>query len=519
MAEKANGAGTANDNTLGPLDFGLYSSFLAYQSPLQTSWIAAAHGVPGGPREEGFTYVQQGCGPAFALAVLAASYPDAKFVGLESDMGQLERARKLASNAGLANLDIRPMPAADADLPQADILALSTILSWLGPDERAHTLTRAHRALNDNGIVCVQYSALPGNAAMDTLYALLRGTAETLDGDPVTRLAGAVQRTIDLARGGAVFFNAYPAAAQALQGIAQTHPSLGVHEVLHSRAQALYHSEVRNAMAAASLRYVGNGQLDLNYIELSVPLQTRPMVEAARTPELSELLQDFASNRQARADLYAKGPKLAAEDLSEALAPFRLTRFSVGDDTLARQQMSQQTGIDLTAQVYTELFRALEGHALTVGELVERPEMRKHARPRLLKAIQLATGLGLITLIRNGVSLVTGPLPEALAMNGVLNEGFLENNLDNPEGVAFAAPVTGMRVLLSMQERWLLHAVLGGDLGPVFDSLKARGLELKDKEGTPASKETFVNAVMSDVSNFRRQAAERLYRVGVLTAG
>lgn len=517
MADEQETAKTGNDNALGPLDFGLYSSFLAYQSPLQVSWIAAAHGAHLPPRDNTFTYVQLGSGPAFALAVLAASYPDAHFIGLESDPAMVERAQRLVTNGGLTNLEIRPFSSGDDDLPNADILTVSTILSWMSAEERARVTAAAHRALNDNGILCVQYAALPGNAAVDGLYMMLRHLAETLDGDPVQRLHGAVQRTLDLARGGAMFFTSYPMASQALQGIAQTHPSLGVHEVTHSAPHAFYHHEVRQEMAAAGFAYAGSGQLDLNHVELSTPIQTRPIIEAARTPELRELLIDFARNQPARADLYVKGGLKDKVDLGAALAPFRLVRFGAGDDTLGRQQMSQQTGIDLTAQVYTDLLRVLESGPHTVGALLDNAELKKHARPRFLKAIQLAAGMGLISLIRNGTDVPGGPLPETLVMNGPLNEGFLENNLDNPENVAFAAPVTGLRALLSMQERWLLHATLGGALEPVFDGLKARGLELKDKDGALATPAGFVKTVMADVPNFRRAVAERLYRIGVLT--
>lgn len=503
------------------IDFGLYSSFLAFQSPLPVSWIAATRGLAVAPLSDGFTYVERGCGAGFALAAMAAAYPQARFIGIEPDADQAKRAEGLARQSELDNLEVRHGPLDQPDVPVADIVALSNLYSWHGPQERVSLARRALDGVKDGGFLCVQYAALPGSAVNDCAFTLLRGIAETLNGTPAERLAAALPRAAELARTGSAFFQQNPSAAELLQNMAQSAPSYAMREVFRTQPHSLYFSEVHGELAGLGLAYAGNGQLEANYTELSIPVGMRAVLDHAATPEARELLMDFARNSAARADLYFKGaaPKADAKhDLAEVLSPFTIARFGKGDETLARQQVAQQTGVDFTAGVYTDLLHVLDEGPATIEAVTDHASLRKHARPRLLRAIQFAVAVRMIHLIRTGTSLTIGDVPSQFAMNGALNKGLLEGNLDNPEVVPFSSPVTGVRVLLTMQDRWMLHAMLGGAVEPILERMKARGFELKDKDGKPATPESFRATITKDLEAYRQRNGRALMCLGVLTA-
>ena len=74
------------------------------QSPIQMSYVAANAGfVPPDPTRE-FSYVDLGCSTGETVNLLAAAYPYAHFQGVDINPGAIDKTRRDAAAAQLANV-------------------------------------------------------------------------------------------------------------------------------------------------------------------------------------------------------------------------------------------------------------------------------------------------------------------------------------------------------------------------------------------------------------------------------
>jgi hypothetical protein len=508
--------GSSRPETAVPIDFSVYSSFLAYQAPLPVSFIAAMQGLGHGPLTGAFTYAQVGVKEVMALAVMAESYPEATFTGMDADPAAVERGQAMVREADLKNITIVSGPLTGEGLPDCDVIVLSRLYSALPPAERQAAVAGLAKRLKPGGMLCIQYSALPGAASTDALFNFLREISGTFEGSAPERIAGALSRAVDLARGEAFVFRQFPAAAEILQRMTQSDPALGAREVFTTSMHGLYVTEAMREMQPTGLVYAGQGQLPFNLMELGLPQPLRAGAEAIKSVPARELYLDFARNAQARDDLYIKPKEGGARDPAELMGDFLLLRHTAGPETLRRQQMAQNTGVDFTAQLYTDLLAALSPEPRSIASLLEEAGLRKHARARVLKAIQLLIGTEMASLARIKRTPPAGLMPDQVRIPSKLNRLLLESNLDNPDVVPFSSPLTGQRILLSLAQRLHLHALMGGDLEKVYATLEARGLQMTDKDGKRASLEEFKSSILAELPRFRVQDGALLRGLGVL---
>lgn len=513
MAQAAN-----DDDTLARLDFGYYSSFLGYQAPLPVSWVAATRGLGAGPLLDRFTYLEAGSGQGTSLAVLADSYPDARFIGIEPEAGLIEQGLSLIREAGLKNIALHQAAIEDAprlSLPPCDVVTLSRPYSWQPKDARRVTVEALLSVLKPGGFLCVQYGALPGNVHGDLLSLLFKTLAQGAEGDERQRLGSALARTSELARLGGLYFQQSPAAVQALAQLPRADARLAVREILHAEGRSLSHPEVALEMSALGLAYVGNGQIERNHLELVLAPAARTLVEGAKPQAARELLVDFALNTAARIDIYVKEPAPAREP-ADALAPFLIVRLARGEETLLRQQLAQRSGIDFTAGMYDDLLRLLGPTPMSVQEILDHESLRRHARARLVRALQYLVGMRLAQLVRTRTKIAEGPLPEKVKLASALNQRVLERWLTREDIAPMSSGVAGVRVALGPSDRIRLHAFMGGAVEPVLKAMMDGGATFTDAEGKAMTKEAFRDQIKAAMPAYRVRDAVYLWQLGVL---
>lgn len=125
----------------------------AFTSDLITDWIPSAQAVheklTGGP----VRVAEIGCGQGWASISLASAYPDAEVIGLDSDRGSIDDARRLAAERGV---DVRFEAARGesvADYGPFDVvLVLETLHDVARPVE---ILSSIRKSLNPGGVVFI----------------------------------------------------------------------------------------------------------------------------------------------------------------------------------------------------------------------------------------------------------------------------------------------------------------------------------------------------------------------------
>ena len=133
------------------------SHFFAELAPPLLDLAALTAGVMPPEREGGrFRYCELGCGNGMSTAILAASHPNAEFVGIDFMPVHVANARRAAKRGGLKNARFLELSFADAcreDLGSFDYIVAHGVLSWVSPQGRAEMVEFFRRFLAPGGLV------------------------------------------------------------------------------------------------------------------------------------------------------------------------------------------------------------------------------------------------------------------------------------------------------------------------------------------------------------------------------
>ncbi len=136
--------------------------------------------------------LELGCGNAENLIAMAASLPDARFVGVDLAASPIVAGRQLATDLHLSNLtllqqDLRVVP---KRLGMFDYIIAHGVFSWVPPAVRNGMLALIARRLAPQGIAFVSYNVYPGCYMRRMAWEILKFHTGEID-DPRTRLAEA----------------------------------------------------------------------------------------------------------------------------------------------------------------------------------------------------------------------------------------------------------------------------------------------------------------------------------------
>ena len=138
------------------------------------------------------------CGDGASLIPVAASLPDATFVGFDAAAGPIARARGMArdlrvSNVSLLELDVRELP---ESLGRFDYIVVHGLYSWVPADVRACVMPLVARHLAPNGVACVSFNVLPGARMRGVIQDMLRDHTRGVAG--LRRRIAAARALLDL---------------------------------------------------------------------------------------------------------------------------------------------------------------------------------------------------------------------------------------------------------------------------------------------------------------------------------
>jgi SAM-dependent methyltransferase len=116
------------------------------------------------------------CGDGSNLVPIAATLPNATFVGFDFAARPVARAQSMARDLGLTNirlleLDLRHLP---VDLGSFDYIIAHGLYSWVPPEVRAHVMPMIARHLAPNGVAFVSYNTLPGCHMRRVVWEMLK---------------------------------------------------------------------------------------------------------------------------------------------------------------------------------------------------------------------------------------------------------------------------------------------------------------------------------------------------------
>ena len=260
--------------------------------------------------ERTFTLIDLGCGDGLGLMLNAAACPESRFIGIDAMGGHIERARSMASELGLSNVEFRCATFSEAlrDEPAgADYVSVQGVLSWISPSNRHDLLVLVARNLKAGGAAAMGYNCLPGWSPFLSFQRLVWTLSRAKPGSPSERFARALDDARELSGAGMTAFG--KAQLEQIDDLRERLPQeYFPHEYLNAHWQPLWSADVIDDAASHGLRFARSGmaqRLREDFILKAAQREALTKIEASAARELAA---DMFLNCSFRIDLYVKAP-------------------------------------------------------------------------------------------------------------------------------------------------------------------------------------------------------------------
>ncbi|HEY1078144.1 MAG TPA: class I SAM-dependent methyltransferase [Fontimonas sp.] len=363
---------------------------------LAPDWLnygALLHGYRVPDASGAFRYLELGCGQGFGLCVLAASYPEAEFLGVDFNPEHVAHARELAHAAKLSNIRFEEADFSvlatqwPADFGSFEYVVLHGIYSWVPLPVRQALIRNLDSAMQPGALAYVSYNTLPGWTSAIPLQHLLRRLQMQASKPGAQVIAQGADLMNQLVAANAGVANAYPYLKSRLDSLKSQNPAYLVQEYLHENWHPLWFSQVAEELAGAKLSYVGSATLPENYLPNLLSPQLAAIVRGGEGQTMQQELIDLAINQSFRRDLYCRGPRAMRSSMAR-LSEFRIiaNRAPEGKDALTIQ--TTYGSLLISRDVVDGVFKALSKGPKTIGELAA---LKVFSGKPLSEAIQVAT--------------------------------------------------------------------------------------------------------------------------------
>jgi SAM-dependent methyltransferase len=447
-------------------------------APPLLRFVTLLGGVRAAQSEADFTYYELGCGHGFSTALHAAANPAGRFIGVDFNPTHIQNAQLLARDAAIGNVRFLEKSFAELlemDLPDAEIIGLHGVWTWVGDEHRRQIVEFIRRRLKPGGIVYLSYNALPGLAQVAPLQRLLAEHTALGAGERTEQVRRSIDFALRLQQGGASFFGASPVATARLARLGMQDLHYVTHEYFNANWSLFYFADVARAVAEAKLNYVGSTALLDNFEQFVLKPEMAKLIAEVKDRVVAETVKDFARNQVFRRDVFTRGaPKASPVELEAMLGR---TRFALARP---RSRCTLKTAtpageVALKEEAYAPVLDALARSPMTFDELGRVAETAGFDRNRLRQAVFGMAALG------NLLPALPAAGEEARRVaTACFNKAVLAKPASGPADSVLASPVLGSGVFVNFIERIFLDGPRGESeaVDYVQSVMAKRGLKL-----------------------------------------
>ena len=302
--------------------------------------------------------LELGCASGGNLLPLAERWPDSEFVGVERSAAQLGRARDLAAELGLTNvelleLDIRGLE--PGKLGHFDYIICHGVFSWVPAEVQDRILALLPELLSPRGLALVSYNVYPGWHMREMVRELMVFRARTEQDAPaqVRAARAAVELVCDAVAArrehiGAEAPGLYEQSLAREREVVRRVPDAFLcHEHLEQdNTPMLFHQFVARA-EARGIAYVGDAALE-TMVTRDLPEATIQQLRTLAGDRIAfEQYLDFVRNRELRNSVLCRADAQPRVDFDpQAVIRLRFAQHSRPVETLTRESFGP--GVALT---------------------------------------------------------------------------------------------------------------------------------------------------------------------------
>jgi SAM-dependent methyltransferase len=274
--------------------------------PDRMATLARLHGVDAPPVAIA-RVLEVGCGPGGNLAPMAASLPDARFVGVDLSKNHVELGVARLAAAGIANVELHHanLTSLGETLGAFDYVIAHGLYSWVPPPVAEELLALCARSLAPNGIAYVSFNTLPGWYGRSVIRDLMRFHAEREKAAPARVKLGREML--------AWLKETLPDGGRYAQPLAQDVTSLTketdhylAHELLCEDNHPIYFADLVARAARHGLRYVDDASPEITAQHGTTALAATARDKGAGDAVRTEQYFDFLHGRTFRRALLCR---------------------------------------------------------------------------------------------------------------------------------------------------------------------------------------------------------------------
>lgn len=355
------------------------------QAPLHLALACLLGGVAppfSAASDDGLHYLELGCGQGFGVLALAAGNRGWRVTGIDFNPAHIAAARALAAEAGVDNAefieaDLATLADTEAArvIPQADMVSMHGVWSWVPTEVRAGIINLLRRVVRAGGLVHVSYNALPAWQGALGLQRMVREAGVRL----ATRSDRQALAGLDAARGladaGAERLREAAVSRGVLEQATRLPAEYLAHEYMNASWSPCFHADVAEAMSGAKLDWVASANLLENFAALSLSDAERAVMERFDDPVMRELVKDMCLTRGLRSDVFVRGPvRLATAERDQELGKMRLALLRPAERVEYEADLPAGTA-NLERAFYGPVAAALEDGPRPVRELLALPDV------------------------------------------------------------------------------------------------------------------------------------------------
>ena len=449
-------------------DVAYIPGFYPNMSPVAMRYVASLNRVAPPRMQEGFRYLELGCGLGRSLTTLAAANPNGRFVGVDVNPAHTQVAEKEIAVGDLANAsvitaDFSKLP---DDIGDFDFITLHGVFSWVSPDVRESVLQIAKSRLKAGGLLLVSYNAMPGWAHLQPIRGILRQYAALRTGDSVQKVREAISYLVYMRDKHGKYFEDNPRAAAYVDGILKQDIRYVAHEYLNEHWTAFYFAEVSGLFRGAGLAFVGSLPVHTNFWDLCVRPEFQELFRTTNDRLVTEAHKDFCANTAFRWDLYTKAPRLmpTVDDRLREIDDlhFRLARPGI---TLPYQANLGVVTSTVQGPIYQSLLGMLAQGSMRLSEIIASPQVSGTAPADLARAVDAGVAMGMLDVTAGPVKPVAAQPSEAVRVVLPFNAAILRSDSLGGRPLALASTSSGT------------GHTLGDFDAAILDELSTRGRE------------------------------------------
>jgi len=247
-----------------------------------------------------------GCASGGNLLPLAASHPDATFLGIDTSSTQIAAGQKSLDELGLKNIELRQLSITELAAGEFDYIICHGVLSWVDETIQHAILHQMGRLLAENGIAYLSYNTLPGWNMVRSLREMMLYHTSRYE-NPAEKAAQA-RSLLNFLRDNASGDpqSPYRQLLTSEINLLAMHPdSYFLHDHLEQHNIPHYFHQVIGLAQAAGLQYLGDAQLQTMFPQ-NFTQAAQDLLHTTQDILLQEQYMDFLSNRRFRMTLLCR---------------------------------------------------------------------------------------------------------------------------------------------------------------------------------------------------------------------